>query len=187
MPEDANQPIDWKEESQRFDGVAHLYETYRPSYPTELIDDIVAISGSQSEAKILEIGSGTGKATRLFAQRGFSILCLEPGQNLIEVAKERLISYPRIRFERSRFEEWEAGQRKFDLLISAQAFHWVPPKVRFVKAASVLKPHGHLALFWNEYPGMDGADWCATWMRFTANKCPELVREDIPSRKADPG
>jgi trans-aconitate methyltransferase len=110
-------PIDWKKESQRFDGVADLYETYRPSYPTELIDDVVQLSEIQPDGEIVEIGSGTGKATRLFAERGFSILCLEPGQNLIDVAKESLKSYPQVRFERARFEAWEAKQRKFDLLI----------------------------------------------------------------------
>lgn len=149
-------PIDWKKDSQSFDGVAELYETYRPSYPAELIEDIVQLSGIQPDGEILEVGSGTGKATRLFAQRGFSMLCLEPGQNLIDVAKTQLSDYPQVRFERSRFEDWEANQRKFDLLISAQAFHWVPQEVRFIKAASVLKPQGHMALFWNMYPGIDG-------------------------------
>ena len=41
MSKRASKPIDWKKDSQSFDGVAELYETYRPSYPAELIDDIV--------------------------------------------------------------------------------------------------------------------------------------------------
>lgn len=182
MSEKALAAIDWKKESQRFDGVADLYETYRPSYPTELIDDVVQLSEIQPDGEIVEIGSGTGKATRLFAERGFSILCLEPGQNLIDVAKESLKSYPQVRFERARFEAWEAKQRKFDLLISAQAFHWVPAEVRFVKAASVLKSQGHLALFWNMYPGIDGEmghDLDEIYHR----QAPEIVREDIPLEK----
>jgi ubiquinone/menaquinone biosynthesis C-methylase UbiE len=175
-------PIDWKEESQRFDGVANLYETHRPSYPAELIEDIVTLSGVQPDGKILEVGSGTGKATRLFAQRGYSILCLEPGQNLIDVAKEGLKRYPQLRFERARFEEWEAKQRKFDLLISAQAFHWVPQEVRFVKAASVLKPHGHLALFWNMYPGIEGTIGRAL-DEIYQKIAPEIAQKDIPLEK----
>lgn len=175
----ANTPIDWKKDSQRFDGVAELYETYRPGYPAELIADIVNLSGIQPGGEILEVGSGTGKATRLFAHRGFSILCLEPGQNLIDVAKGQLSDYPQVRFERSRFEEWEANQREFDLLISAQAFHWVPQEVRFKKAAGVLKPGGHIALFWNMYPGMKGT------IRHELDEiyrqhAPELAKEDTP-------
>jgi ubiquinone/menaquinone biosynthesis C-methylase UbiE len=175
----ASVPVDWEKDSQSFDGVADLYETYRPSYPAELIDEVINLSGIQSGGEILEIGSGTGKATRLFAERGFSILCLEPGQNLIDVAQAQLNDYPQVRFERSRFEEWEANQRKFDLLISAQAFHWVPQEVRFVKAASVLKPQGHIALFWNMYPGIDGGIR-RDLDEIYSQHAPELVKENIP-------
>ena len=182
MSERASKPIDWKKDSQSFDGVAKLYETYRPSYPAELIDDIVNLSGIQADGEILEVGSGTGKATRLFAQRGFSMLCLEPGQNLIDVAKTQLNDYPQVQFECSRFEEWEANQRKFDLLISAQAFHWVPQEVRFVKAASIFKPQGHMALFWNMYPGMNGAIGHELDEIYRKH-APELVKEKVPLEK----
>lgn len=175
-------PIDWKKDSQSFDSVADLYETYRPSYPAELIEDIVKLSGIRADGEILEVDSGTGKATRLFAQRGFFMLCLEPGQNLIDMAKTQLSDYPQVQFARGRFEEWEANQRKFDLLISAQAFHWVPQEVRFVKAASVLKPQGHMALFWNMYPGMEGT------IRHELDEiyrkhAPELFKENFPLEK----
>ena len=173
----ASVPVDWEKDSQSFDGVADLYETYRPSYPAELIDEVIILSGIQPGGEILEVGSGTGKATRLFAQRGFSLLCLEPGQNLIDVAKGQLNDYPQVRFERSRFEEWEANQRKFDLLISAQAFHWVPQEVRFVKAASALKPQGHIALFWNMYPGDESVK--RELDEIYRQYAPELVKENI--------
>lgn len=104
----------------------------------------------------MEIGSGTGKATLLFAQRGYSILCLEPGQNLIEVATKNLLSYPQVSFVRARFEEWDNDHGDFDLVISAQAYHWVPEEVRYEKTARVLKRGGHLAAFWNMDPGLDG-------------------------------
>ncbi len=156
MSEDITVASDWEVDSQRFDSVAKLYDAYRPSYPNELIEDVIHISGIQSEGRILEIGSGTGKATLLFAQRGYTILCLEPGQNLIEVARKNLVSYPQVSFVRTRFEKWKCNQDKFDLVISAQAYHWVPEEVRYKKTASVLKHQGYLAAFWNMYPGMDG-------------------------------
>ncbi|GJM41639.1 MAG: hypothetical protein DHS20C20_19210 [Ardenticatenaceae bacterium] len=150
--------INWKVESQRFDGVAVAYEMYRPTYPAELIEDLISLTGIQPASAILEIGSGTGKATRLFAQRGYNILCLEPGQNLIDVAKEAMAAYrEQLQFEQARFEEWDANGPQFDLIYSAQAFHWVPQEVRYVKTAVLLKPKGHLATFWNMYPGFPGA------------------------------
>ena len=182
MPEKAATPIDWKEESQRFDGVADLYDAYRPSYPPELIEAVVMLSGIQPDGRVLEIGSGTGKATLLFAQRGLTILGLEPGQNLIKVAKENLKFYPQVSFENARFEDWEAGQAEFDLVFSGQAFHWVPEEVRFVKASSVLKKQGHLALFWNmslEIEGKIGFELSQIYR----NRVPELVKSEIPSEQ----
>jgi ubiquinone/menaquinone biosynthesis C-methylase UbiE len=179
MSEEAMTPIDWKVESQRFDGVAGLYDTYRPSYPAELVEDIILLSGIRPEGRILEIGSGTGKATLLFAQRGYTILCLEPGQNLIEVARENLKSYPDVSFIRARFEEWKADQSKFELVISAQAFHWVPEQVRYEKTAAVLKQDGHLAVFWNMYPGIEGKIRQELDQVYS-KRAPELVKPETP-------
>jgi SAM-dependent methyltransferase len=155
MAENTTEFINWKADSQSFDGVAERYHAYRPGYPSELIEDILRYAGIQPDGRILEIGSGTGKATLLFAQKGYSILCLEPGQNLIEVAARNLAAFPRVRFVKARFEEWHSEQEKFDLVISAQAFHWVPEAVRYAKTASILKERGYLAAFWNMYPALD--------------------------------
>ncbi len=179
MSEQATKLIDYKVESQRFDGVAYLYDTYRPSYPAELVEDIILLSGIQPEGRILEIGSGTGKATLLFAQRGYTLVCLEPGQNLIEVAREKLKPYPNASFVSTRFEEWKADQGKFDLVISAQAYHWVPEEVRYEKTANVLKQNGHLAAFWNMYPGVEG-DPGQELDQVYRQRAPELVKPEIP-------
>lgn len=151
----AGQEIDWKEESQRFDAVAEAYDRFRPGYPIQLVDEIIDVSGLAPDARILEIGCGTGKATELFARRRYSILCLEPGRTLAAVAAHNLSGF-NIEFEFSRFEDWEPGDKVFDLVVSAQAFHWVPKEVSYGKAAQVLKTNGWLAIFWNHYPGMSG-------------------------------
>ena len=154
MPERAT--IDWKKDSQSFDQVAETYDTFRPTYPPELVEAVIALSGIPAAGKILEIGSGTGKASLLFAQHGYSMVCVEPGENLAAVAARNLAAFPGVQFELSRFEDWQETTGVFDLAFSAQAFHWVPKEIGYAKAARALKPHGHLALFWNMYPGFDG-------------------------------
>ncbi len=143
--------IDWKEESKRFDGVAEMYDTFRPSYPDELIETILATTRLSPPARVLEIGCGTGKATVLFARRGFSMFCIEQGASLAAVAARNTQGYP-VQFEIARFEEWNGPEGAFDLAISAQAFHWVPKEVGYAKIARALVPDGWLALFWNRYP-----------------------------------
>ncbi len=140
----------WRKRS--FDTVAELYDEYRPSYPEPLMEEILSLTSIPDEGHILEIGSGTGKATALFAARGYSMLCIEPGEHLAEIAKRKLKGFPKIKFQVTTFEEWEADDNLFDLVISAQAFHWVAKEIRYSKTAQVLKPAGHLALFWNRTP-----------------------------------
>ena len=143
----------WKKDSQSFDTVASLYDEFRPDYPEELVESIISLSGLPASGRILEIGSGTGKATRMFARRGYLIDCIEPGRNLAAVAAGNLQNYPGITFEAKRFEDSQDRSSEFDLVISAQAFHWVSKETGYAKAARALKPGGTLALFWNMYPG----------------------------------
>jgi SAM-dependent methyltransferase len=147
---------DWINDSKSFDNVAELYDLYRPSYPYELVESILSITRIPSTGRILEIGSGTGKATRLFAEKGFEIHCIESGENLNRVAMRSLKGNGRVTFKRVRFEAWNVGNDLFDLVISAQAFHWINPDIGYRKAASALKANGHIALFWNMYIGFDG-------------------------------
>src|SRR5690349_24247882 len=60
-----------------FGVVAEAYERFRPAYPVELFDMVMAYAG-QPVRTALEIGAGTGKATRLFAQRGVTVTAVEP-------------------------------------------------------------------------------------------------------------
>lgn len=143
--------IDWKRDSCSFDTVAELYDSHRPSYPEPLIEEILSATGIPKDSCVLEIGSGTGKATVLFAQHGYSILCVEPGKQLAEIAKRNLAEFPKVAIEPARFEDWESEGRLFDLVISAQAFHWVPQEIRYEKTAHVLKPAGYLVILYNHY------------------------------------
>lgn len=187
-PSDAE--IDWQEESRRFDGVAERYATYRPAYPEALIDALISTAGLRPASKILEIGSGTGKATLLLAQRGFSVHCIEPGQKLVAMAGKILEDYPHVTFETVAFEQWHEQPGEFDLAMSAQAFHWIPKTIGYAKAARALKEQGHLALFWNMYPDPTDTifldlckvyEECAPELLIRSSSCEELIAQ----READ--
>lgn len=137
-----------------FNTAATLYEEVRPGYPENLIRDVVDLSGLNDHSRILEVGCGTGKATRPFAERGYELVCLDIGADLIAVAKEKLKRFPNVSFVEQAFEAWRSAE-KFDLIISATAFHWVDPKVRYLKASEVLKSQGFLAVFSNQHARKD--------------------------------
>jgi len=134
-----------------FDGQALLYDQARPGYPEALIEDIIALSGIPEGGRILEIGCGTGQATLPFAQRGYSLLAVELGANLAEVARRNLAAYPQVEIRVGTFEDWPLQAQSFDLAISATAFHWVAPDIGYRKMAEALRPGGAAALFWHKH------------------------------------
>jgi SAM-dependent methyltransferase len=138
-----------------FDEVAQVYEEVRPGYPAQLFEDVVTLSGIPLGGRILEVGCGPGKATIPFARRGYAMLCLELGQNLAALAAEHCRAYPGVEIQNVAFEDWPVERASFDLFISAQAFHWIPPEIGYVKAAAALKDSGSLALFWSQHPVWD--------------------------------
>ena len=130
-----------------YNGVAEVYDRARPNYPEELVDDILAFAGTPRPSRVLEIGCGTGQATASFASRSLSMVCLEPAPAVVRIARERLKAFDRVELVCQTFEAWRAERDAFDLVFSATAFHWVSRRVRFVKAARVLRIGGTLAVF----------------------------------------
>jgi len=142
--------LDWKKESEMFNNAAEYYDKYRPGYPSEIINSIIEKTDLRSGAKLLEIGSGSGKATELFINKGFEILCLDPGADLVNIGNKKF-NGKNVKFETARFEEYMLPANHFDTIFSAQAFHWIPQPIGFQKCFHTLKINGYLALFWNMY------------------------------------
>jgi SAM-dependent methyltransferase len=140
-----------------FNEAARLYDEVRPGYPEQLVEDVLSLSGIPQDGRILEIGCGPGKATIPFARRGYSMLCLELGKDLALLAAENCRLYPGVEIQNVAFEDWPLQSRCFDLVISAQAFHWIPPEIGYAKASASLRDSGSIALFWNHYPDLDTA------------------------------
>ena len=130
-----------------FDTAADLYEAARPSYPEELFDDLVSLSALEPGARVLEIGSATGKATRPLVERGYPVVCVEMGPQLAEKARGYLAGL-QAEIHVATFEEWEYEPEAFELVYAATAWHWLDPAIRYPKAHRLLRPGGHLA-FWS--------------------------------------
>ena len=131
-----------------FDTAAELYEQVRPGYPGELFDDLAQLSRQPGPgARVLEIGTGTGQATRSLLDRGWTVVTLEPGRELAAVARRVLAGRGAVEVVESPFEQWDAGGREpFDLVLAATSWHWLDPHVAYRRAAELLRPGGHLAI-----------------------------------------
>lgn len=134
--------IDSKE---RFSAAAELYRRYRPSYPSQLIDWVVAEAGLDPGARVADIACGTGISTRLFAERGFQVVGVDPNPDML--AQARLDG-------EGNYRQGEAaatglGPQSFALVVVAQAFHWLDLLSTLTEFRRILVPEGWCAAFWN--------------------------------------
>lgn len=140
-----------REQRLIFGEIADLYDRFRPSYPDQLIDDLIELARLDGRVPVLEVGAGTGKATRMFAARGIPVTGIEPNAEMAALAERNCREDPGVQIEQEDFERWDPRGRRFPLVFSAQAWHWVDPAAGFAKATEVLSPGGWLAPFWNRF------------------------------------
>jgi SAM-dependent methyltransferase len=128
--------------SRLFDQQAEAYDRFRPTYPDAVIDEL--LGPVPAGLDVLDVGCGTGIASRQIVQRGSKVLGVELAPRMAEIARGHGVDV-----ETAAFEAWDAGGRTFDRVTSAQAWHWLDLPIATAKAASVLRPGGKLCLIWN--------------------------------------
>jgi ubiquinone/menaquinone biosynthesis C-methylase UbiE len=136
-----------------FDEIAVEYDRRRPAYPDELVDQACQVAGIGSGDRVLELGCGSGQLTRALVARGLHVTALEPGKNLIALARQNLEGAGEAEFVNAQFEDALLPREQFQAVFSASAFHWLDPKVSWQKTADVLVPGGTLALL--QYCGLE--------------------------------
>jgi SAM-dependent methyltransferase len=162
----------------RFGAVAEAYERFRPAYPEELFELVMAYAGRPVRTA-LEIGAGTGKATRLFAGRGIAVTATDPdGAMLAELRKHVPAE---VRTVRAAFEELRPGERH-GLVYVAAALHWTEPEGRWSRLAALLEPGGVFAAFGGPVRPADPAVEAAV----QAARAPFLASDEIPSPDGTP-
>lgn len=95
-----------------FNEVPELYDRVRPTYPDELFADLVAITGTDRRSSVLEVGCGTGQATRSLAALGYSLTAIEPGAGMAALARQRLAAFGAIA-ERIRTKMGDRASRRY--------------------------------------------------------------------------
>jgi SAM-dependent methyltransferase len=125
-----------------FDPVASLYAVARPSYPPAAVDFLLDGVGSD----VVDVGAGTGLFTRLLRDSGRSVTAVEPSARMLG---ELVALLPDVRAVQGTGERMPLADASADLIVFAQAWHWVDPGAASAEVARVLRPGGRLGLVWN--------------------------------------
>jgi SAM-dependent methyltransferase len=164
--------------ARSFGVIAEAYERFRPGYPVELFDMVMTYAG-QPVRTALEIGAGTGKATRLFAQRGVTVTATEPdGAMLAELLRHVPAN---VKTVQAAFEDLRPGE-SYGLVYAAAALHWTNPEGRWSRMAALLEPGGVFASFGGPARLVDPAAEEAV----RAARAPFLESDEVPSPDGTP-
>jgi trans-aconitate methyltransferase len=139
-----------REQRASFNDVAALYDEWRPGYPEAVYDNVITLADLQPGARLLEIGSGTGHATRGLARRGFAIDGVELGKQMAAIGRHNLAEFPAVTITVADFERWTT-EKRYDLVFSASAYHWLNRETRVERIAALLNPAGWIAVWRNHH------------------------------------
>lgn len=129
--------------ARSFGRVADAYDRGRPTYP---VAAATWLTGAEP-LTVLELGAGTGKLTAQLVALGHDVHATDPDRDMLAILQREL---PDIRCSQAPAEEIPAGDRSYDVVVSAQAFHWFDLDRALPEIARVLKPTGRLSLVWNQ-------------------------------------
>ena len=131
------------------------YDAARPQYPDSIYRFMLDRGALRPAAATLEIGAGSGLATRRLIEYGARpMTVIEPDARFTP----QLTSLANVHLVQCAFEDAQLASRSFDLVAAATSFHWLDPTVAIDKIARVLKPGGYAALWWNLFGDVERAD-----------------------------
>ena len=129
-----------------FSPQADSYARVRPTYPTELIDRLIAQIGVQRGDPVADIGAGTGIWTQLLAARGLVVTAVEPNRAMGDKAPPMA----NVIWQDGRFEETGLPDGSQRWISAAQAFHWADPGRALPQLHRALTVGGWFTALWND-------------------------------------
>jgi SAM-dependent methyltransferase len=132
------------------------YAAIRPAPPAEVLDVLCELAGVAVAKLVVDLGSGTGLSTRLWAGRARRIVGVEPDPGMRRQARQappvRGLSYRAGTAARTGLPAGCA-----DVVTAVQSLHWCEPVSTFSEVARLLRPGGVFAAIDCDWPPL--VDW----------------------------
>jgi len=139
-----------------FGSEAKTYAQGRPEYPAELLPWLGERLGLGPGTRVIDLGAGTGKFTRLLTSTGAQVTAIEPVDAMRAELQARL---PQVQALPGTAEAIPLPSGSAEVLVCAQAFHWFAHAPALAEIHRVLEPGGRLGLVWNVRD--ESVDWVA--------------------------
>src|SRR5947209_12956839 len=139
----------------RFTGFADGYDTHRPSPPAALVDLLSQLAGVEQPRLVVDIGSGTGLSTVIWAERAARVVGIEPNADMRRQAELRSSRDSIVAYRDAHSSATGLPDACADIVTCSQALHWLEPEPTFAEVARILRPGGVFAAYdWDWPPTM---------------------------------
>ena len=133
-----------------FGSVAETYDAVRAGHPDEVYEVLRERCGIGAGSRILEIGPGTGQATRRLLQLGPArLVAIEPDPALAEFLRAAVGE--RVEIRETTLDDADLEPDEYDLAAAASAFHWIEEDRGLAKLRDAVRPGAWVALWWTSY------------------------------------
>ncbi len=136
--------------TERFSDRVANYVKFRPKYPTQLVQYLTHTVGLTPEARIADIGSGTGISCEPFLNNGNTVYGVEPNGPMRAAAESTLGHFDKFISVNGSAERTGLNEDSADFIVAGTAFHWFDRDKAKPEFKRVLKKSGALILMWNE-------------------------------------
>jgi SAM-dependent methyltransferase len=119
---------------------------------------------------VLDVGAGTGIATRLLLERGALVVAVDPSPEMLGRARRQSPDLVAVVGDGARLPVPDGAAA---LVTFAQSWHWLDPDRRIDEVHRVLRPGGRWAAWWTH---ARGADWVERSWDLIEAACPGVVR-----------
>ncbi|GAB4203851.1 MAG: hypothetical protein OHK0022_28410 [Roseiflexaceae bacterium] len=140
---------------ERFSGIAALYDSYRPQPPAALPGILTQLAGVERPALVVDVGSGSGLSTRLWAAHAARVIGVEPGEDMRRQAEARNSELPPgadVSYRAGSSSATGLPDGCADIVTISQALHWMEPGPTFAEVARILRPGGVFAAYDCDWP-----------------------------------
>ena len=151
-----------------FEAVADEYDSARPSYPNAVFDVLGPLDG----LRVLDVGAGTGIATRELIARRACVIAVDPGREVLGCAAARTSGLNAVVADGACLP---IHSNAVDMVCFAQSWHWLDASTRVAEAHRVLRPGGRWAGWWS-HARADGQPWFEAYWSAIEHSCPGTHR-----------
>ncbi|MBU7592868.1 class I SAM-dependent methyltransferase [Metabacillus halosaccharovorans] len=135
--------------TNRFNGKADTYSKFRPSYPDELITNLITDYNLNERSHIADIGSGTGILTKKLVDFNLKVIAVEPNADMRRIAESQLKDNKLFTSINGTAENTTLNSNIVDFITVAQAFHWFDLQSFKKECQRILKPMGKVMIISN--------------------------------------